>query len=136
MGFITGKLLDSAIIGAICYIGCLIMNMPYALLVSVIIGVTNVIPFFGPFIGAIPSALLILLVDPWKCLIFIIFIIILQQVDGNIIGAEDPRRLNRHKRLLGHVLNHSVRRSVRLLGNASRRSRIRRYLHRRYEACG
>ena len=88
MGFITGKLLDSAIIGAICYIGCLIMNMPYALLVSVIIGVTNVIPFFGPFIGAIPSALLILLVDPWKCLIFIIFIIILQQVDGNIIGPK------------------------------------------------
>ena len=75
MGFITGKLLDSAIIGVICYIGCLIMNMPYALLVSVIVGVTNVIPFFGPFIGAIPSALLILLVDPWKCLIFVIFIL-------------------------------------------------------------
>ena len=88
MGFITGKLLDSAIIGVICYIGCLIMNMPYALLVSVIVGVTNVIPFFGPFIGAIPSALLILLVDPWKCLIFVIFIIILQQVDGNIIGPK------------------------------------------------
>lgn len=88
MGFITGKLLDSAIIGVICYIGCLIMNIPYALLVSVIVGVTNVIPFFGPFIGAIPSALLILLVDPWKCLIFVIFIIILQQVDGNIIGPK------------------------------------------------
>lgn len=88
MGFITGKLLDSAIIGFICYIGCLIMNIPYALLVSVIVGVTNVIPFFGPFIGAVPSSLLILLVDPWKCLIFVIFIIILQQVDGNIIGPK------------------------------------------------
>ena len=88
MGFINGKLLDSAIIGLICYIVCAILKMPYALLVSVIIGVTNIIPFFGPLIGAIPSAFIILLVDPLKCLIFVIFIIILQQIDGNIIGPK------------------------------------------------
>lgn len=88
MGFINGKLLDSAIIGLICYIVCAILNMPYALLVSVIVGVTNIIPFFGPFIGAIPSAVIILMVSPPKCLIFIIFIIILQQLDGNIIGPK------------------------------------------------
>ena len=88
MGFINGKLLDSAIIGLICYIVCAILKMPYALLVSVIIGVTNIIPFFGPLIGAIPSAFIILLVDPLKALIFVIFIIILQQVDGNIIGPK------------------------------------------------
>ena len=87
-GFINGKLLDSAIIGLICYIGCALLNMPYALLVSVIVGVTNVIPFFGPFIGAVPSALIILLVDPFKCLVFVIFIIILQQLDGNVIGPK------------------------------------------------
>ena len=87
-GFISGKLLDSAIIGFICYIVCAILNMPYALLVSVIVGVTNVIPFFGPFIGAVPSALIILLVDPFKCLVFVIFIIILQQLDGNVIGPK------------------------------------------------
>ena len=88
MGFINGKLVDSAIIGLICYIGCILLRMPYALLISVIVGVTNVIPFFGPFIGAVPSALLVLLVDPFKCLIFVIFIIVLQQVDGNIIGPK------------------------------------------------
>ena len=88
MGFITGKLLDSAIIGLICYIVCAILNMPYALLVSVMVGVTNIIPFFGPFIGAVPSAIVILMVSPVKCLIFIIFVIILQQVDGNIIGPK------------------------------------------------
>lgn len=88
MGFISGKLLDSAIIGLICYIVCAILNMPYALLVSVIVGATNIIPFFGPFIGAVPSALIILMVDPLKCLIFIVFIIILQQIDGNFIGPK------------------------------------------------
>ena len=86
MGFLSGKILDSLIIGIICYIVCSILKMPYTLLVSVIIGVTNIIPFFGPLIGAIPSALIILMVDPSKCLIFVIFIIILQQIDGNIIG--------------------------------------------------
>ena len=87
-GFLNGKLLDSAIIGLICYIFCAIANMPYALLVSVIVGVTNIIPFFGPFIGAIPSSLIILFVDPFKCLVFVIFIIILQQIDGNFIGPK------------------------------------------------
>lgn len=85
-GFISGKLLDSLIVGIICFICLSILKMPYTLLVSVIVGVTNVIPVFGPFIGAIPSAFLILLADPMKCLIFVIFIIILQQVDGNILG--------------------------------------------------
>ncbi len=88
MGFITGKLLDSAIIGLICYIVCAILRMPYALLVSAIVGITNIIPFFGPFIGAVPSAFIILMADPGKCLIFIIFIIILQQLDGNVIGPK------------------------------------------------
>ena len=88
MGFLTGKLLDSAIVGLICYIVCAILKMPYALLVSVIVGVTNIIPFFGPFIGAIPSAFIILMVDPVKCLIFILFVVLLQQVDGNFIGPK------------------------------------------------
>ena len=88
VGFLNGKLLDSAIIGLICYIVCAILNMPYALLVSVMVGVTNIIPFFGPFIGAVPSAIIILMVSPIKCLIFIIFVVILQQVDGNFIGPK------------------------------------------------
>ena len=86
MGFLSGKILDSLIIGIICYIVCSLLQMPYTLLVSVMIGVTNIIPFFGPLIGAVPSALIILMVDPTKCLIFVIFVIILQQIDGNIIG--------------------------------------------------
>lgn len=88
MDFISGKLLDSAIIGILCYICCSLMQMPYTLLVSVIVGVTNVIPFFGPFIGAFPSAFIILLVDPMKCLLFLVFILILQQFDGNILGPK------------------------------------------------
>lgn len=88
MGFISGRLVDSAIIGVLCCIGLTILNMPYAFLVSVLVGVTNIIPFFGPFIGCIPSAFLILMVDPIKCIWFIIFIIILQQIDGNIIGPK------------------------------------------------
>ena len=85
-GFISGKIIDSLIIGILCFIGVSILKMPYPLLISVIVGVTNVIPFFGPYIGAIPSAFLILLIDPSKFLIFIIFILVLQQIDGNIIG--------------------------------------------------
>lgn len=87
-GFVSGKLLDSLIIGIICGICLSLLNMPYAMLISVIVGITNIIPVFGPFFGAIPSAFLLLLTDPGKCLIFIIFIIILQQVDGNIIGPK------------------------------------------------
>ena len=87
-GFINGKIMDSAIIGVLCYIGCLIFKFPSALLVSVIIGVTNVIPFFGPFIGAIPATLLILIQNPIKALWFVLFVLVLQQLDGNIIGPK------------------------------------------------
>ena len=87
-GFINGKILDSAIIGLLCYLVCVIVKFPSALLVSVIIGVTNVIPFFGPFIGAVPATLLILIQNPIKALWFVLFILILQQLDGNIIGPK------------------------------------------------
>ena len=85
-GFIRGKLLDSLIIGILCFICISIMDMPYPVLVSTIVGVTNIIPFFGPFIGAIPGIILILTVDPMQALYFAIFIFILQQFDGNILG--------------------------------------------------
>lgn len=88
LGFISGKIIDSIIIGFICFFATKAMNMPYALLVSVVVGITNIIPFFGPYLGAIPSALLILMVNPTKCIYFVIFILILQQVDGNIIGPK------------------------------------------------
>lgn len=87
-GFIIGKLLDSLIIGILCFIGTQLMKMPYALLISVVIGVTNIIPFFGPFIGAVPTAFLVLLVSPMKCLYFLLFILLLQQFDGNILGPK------------------------------------------------
>ena len=87
-GFINGKLIDSLIIGILAFICLSIMNMPYVLLVSVIIGVTNIIPFFGPFIGAIPSTFIILIVDPLQAVWFVIFILVLQQIDGNIIGPK------------------------------------------------
>lgn len=87
-GFIIGKIIDSVIIGVLCFIGLSILDMPYTMLVSVIVGVTNVIPFFGPYIGAIPSALLILLSDPKMGIYFIIFILALQQFDGNVLGPK------------------------------------------------
>ncbi|MBR6684140.1 MAG: AI-2E family transporter [Firmicutes bacterium] len=87
-GFLYGKILDSAIVGVITFIVLAILRTPYSLLVSVIVGVTNIIPFFGPFIGGIPCAILILLADPLQGLYFIIFIIIMQQIDGNIIGPK------------------------------------------------
>lgn len=87
-GFITGKLIDSVLIGIICFIGCTLLQMPYAILIATIIGLTNIIPFFGPFIGAIPCGILIFLVSPVKCLYFIGFIIALQQFDGNILGPK------------------------------------------------
>lgn len=86
--FIDGKLLDSAIIGVLCYIGCLIFRFPNALLVSAIVGVTNVIPYFGPFIGGVPATLLIMIESPIKGLWFIVFILALQQLDGNVIGPK------------------------------------------------
>lgn len=87
-GFINGKILDSVIIGLICFVCVNIMKLPFPMLISVIVGVTNIIPFFGPFIGAVPCALLILMVNPWQCLYFIIFILILQQFDGNFLGPK------------------------------------------------
>ena len=85
-GFIRGKLVDSLIIGILCFVCVSIMDMPYPVLISTIVGVTNIIPFFGPFIGAIPSGILILTVSPIQALYFAIFIFILQQFDGNILG--------------------------------------------------
>lgn len=87
-GFVRGKLLDSLIIGILCFIGCSILKFPYTPLISVIVGVTNIIPFFGPFLGAVPSGFLILLVSPMKALYFLLFVLVLQQVDGNIIGPK------------------------------------------------
>lgn len=86
--FISGKLIDSLIIGIIAFICLSIFRFPYAMLLAVIIGITNIIPFFGPFLGAIPSFIIILIVDPGKALWFLLFILILQQVDGNIIGPK------------------------------------------------
>jgi predicted PurR-regulated permease PerM len=84
--FIIGKTVDSLIVGVICYIFMLIFGWPYPVLISLIIGVTNMIPVFGPFIGAIPALFLLFIVDPSAALWFALFIIILQQIDGNIIG--------------------------------------------------
>ena len=91
IGFIGGKIADSIIIGLLCFIGVTLMRTPYGVLISIIIGVTNVIPFFGPYLGAIPSAFLVLIVDPLhplNCVYFLIFIILLQQFDGNILGPK------------------------------------------------
>lgn len=87
-GFLIGKLIDSFIIGVICYVVMIILHMPYPLLVSVIIGVTNIIPVFGPYIGAVPTVIIIFLTEPMQGIYFLIFVIILQQVDGNIIGPK------------------------------------------------
>ena len=87
-GFIIGKIIDSIIIGLLCFIGLTLMDMPYNILIAVIVGVTNIIPFFGPLIGAIPSTLLMLIVDPKKAILLAIFILILQQFDGNILGPK------------------------------------------------
>mgnify|MGYP004598441443 CR=1 FL=1 len=84
--FLSGKIIDSLIIGILAFIILTIAKIPYALLVSVIVGVTNIIPFFGPYIGAIPSAILVFIADPMKGIVFLIIIIVLQQFDGNILG--------------------------------------------------
>lgn len=88
VGFINGKLIDSAIIGVLCFILCLIFRIPYPMLVSVIVGVTNIIPFFGPIIGAIPCLMILVIVDPWAALRFFALVIGLQQFDGNILGPK------------------------------------------------
>jgi len=87
-GFIIGKIVESIIVGVLCFIGMVILKLPFPLLISVIIGVTNVVPFFGPIIGAIPCVFLILLVSPLQSLYFLIFIIVLQQIDMNIIAPK------------------------------------------------
>ena len=87
-GFINGKIIDSIIIGVICFVVMSLMGLPLATLISVIVGITNVIPFFGPFIGAIPSIVLLLIIDPIAALKFAIMVLVLQQVDGNIIGPK------------------------------------------------
>ncbi|WP_346873677.1 AI-2E family transporter [Clostridium sp. UBA5988] len=88
IGFLGGKLLDSLIIGVICFVGMKIFKMPYPLLVSFIIGITNIVPVFGPFIGAVPSVIIIFITSPIKALWFILFILVLQQFDGNILGPK------------------------------------------------
>ncbi|MBD5396372.1 MAG: AI-2E family transporter [Lachnospiraceae bacterium] len=105
IGFISGKILDSLIIGILCFAGTSLLNMPYALLISVIVGVTNIIPFFGPYIGAIPSAVLVLMVNPVQCIYFIIFILVLQQLDGNVIG---PKILGQSTGLTGFWVIFSI----------------------------
>ena len=92
-GFIDGKIVDSAIIGVLCYAGCIIFKFPNPLLVAAIVGVTNVIPFFGPFLGAIPATILILIENPMKAVWFAVFVLGLQQLDGNVIG---PKILGEH----------------------------------------
>ncbi len=87
-GFINGKLLDSLIIGILCFFGMTLIGFEFTLLISFIVGCTNVIPFFGPFLGAIPSVLILLMVDPWQALWFAIFVLVLQQLDGNVIGPK------------------------------------------------
>lgn len=87
-GFIGGKIIDSLIIGVLCFIICTILRIPYALLVSVVVGCTNVIPVFGPFLGAIPCAFILLIVQPFSSLEFLIMILILQQFDGNVLGPK------------------------------------------------
>lgn len=86
--FINGKLIDSAIIGALCFVFSQLFHIPFAMLVSVIVGVTNIIPFFGPIIGAIPCLMILAIVEPWSALRFAVLIILLQQFDGNILGPK------------------------------------------------
>ena len=108
IGFFFGKIVDSVIIGLICFMGCTIMQIPYTVLVSIIVGVTNIIPFFGPYFGAIPSAILIFAYDPLHpgyAIVFLIFIVILQQVDGNVLG---PRILSTSTGLTGFWIIFSI----------------------------
>lgn len=88
VGFINGKLIDSAIIGVLCFALCIILRIPYAVLVAIVVGVTNIIPFFGPIVGAVPCVMILVIVDPWAALRFLILVIALQQFDGNILGPK------------------------------------------------
>ena len=104
-GFFMAKLLDSAVIGVLCFIGCLVLGLPSAPLISVIVAVTNIIPMFGPFIGAIPCTLLLLLENPMHALSFVIFTVILQQLDGNVIG---PRIMGNSTGLSGFWVTFAI----------------------------
>ncbi len=95
-GFISGKIIDSIMVGILCFIAMSILGLPFALLISVVVGITDVIPFFGPFIGAVPSGVLLLFIDPWAAVKFALLILILQQIDGNIIA---PKILGKTTRL-------------------------------------
>ena len=86
IGFLVGKIIDSIIIGFLCYIGTSFMGTPYALLVSVLVGVTNIVPVFGPYIGAVIGSLFILIIEPIEAVKFVLFVLVLQQLDGNVIG--------------------------------------------------
>lgn len=88
VGFINGKILDSAIIGVLCFVFTSILKVPYAILISVIVGVTNVIPFFGPIIGAVPCIMILIMIDFWAALRFAVLVVVLQQFDGNILGPK------------------------------------------------
>ena len=126
-GFVIGKIVDSAIIGVLCYIGILILKMPYPALIATVIGVTNVIPFFGPIIGLVPCAFLILLVNPLQAFYFVIFILVLQQVDGNVIG---PKILGNTVGIsgfwvLGAGVDHDRGESVRVYGDDPRGAGVR-----------
>ena len=87
-GYFIGSILDSILVGIECFVGCLIFDLPYAILIAVLVGVTNIIPFFGPYIGLIPSTILILTVSPIKAVIFVLMILVIQQIDGNIIAPK------------------------------------------------
>lgn len=87
-GFLRGKLLDSCIVGCLVYVACLIFGIPYAILVAVIVGITDIVPVIGPFVGVIPTAVIILLTDPVKVIPFLISILVIQQIDGNIIAPK------------------------------------------------
>ena len=113
MDFFTGMLLDSLFVGIVTYIGCVVIGIKDALLIAVIIGITNIIPFFGPFIGAVPTALIVLMYSPIQCLIFVIFIIVLQQFDGNIVA---PRILGNATGLSGFWVMFAILLGSGLLG--------------------
>ena len=87
-GFINGKIIDSIIMGILCFAAMSALGLPLPMLVSVVVGVTNIIPFFGPFIGAIPSGIILLIIEPVAALKFALMILVLQQIDGNIIGPK------------------------------------------------
>ena len=85
-GFLNGQIIDASIVGLLCFLGMSVMRMPYAMLSSVIVGVTNIIPYFGPIIGAVPGVVLLLLTNPIKAVLFVVLIVCIQQIDGNFLS--------------------------------------------------